>query len=126
MKVITIKQPWATLIAKGYKKYEFRSWNTKYRGEILIHAGASVDKKAMDRFKHLNLEYDFSVIVAKVIITDVIKLDDISNKRISDEDEIIYGKSSRDGYAWVLTEVQPIESKTMVKGKLSIWNLDKY
>ena len=31
MKVITIKQPWATLIAKGYKQYEFRTWKTKYR-----------------------------------------------------------------------------------------------
>ncbi len=30
MKVITIKQPWATLIAKGYKEYEFRTWKTKY------------------------------------------------------------------------------------------------
>lgn len=39
MKVITIKQPWATLIAKGYKEYEFRTWKTKYRGDILIHAG---------------------------------------------------------------------------------------
>lgn len=39
MKVITIKQPWATLIAKGYKEYEFRTWKTNYRGDILIHAG---------------------------------------------------------------------------------------
>lgn len=39
MKAITIKQPWATLIAKGYKEYEFRTWKTKYRGDILIHAG---------------------------------------------------------------------------------------
>lgn len=28
MKVITLKQPWATLIIAGYKKYEFRSWKT--------------------------------------------------------------------------------------------------
>lgn len=32
MKVLTIKQPWATLIALGYKKYEFRSWKTNYVG----------------------------------------------------------------------------------------------
>ena len=42
MKVITIKQPWATLIAEGYKEYEFRTWNTKYRGELLIHAGKGI------------------------------------------------------------------------------------
>lgn len=34
MKAITIKQPWATLIAKGYKEYEFRTWKTKYRGLV--------------------------------------------------------------------------------------------
>ena len=28
MKVITIKQPWATLIVEGYKRFEFRSWKT--------------------------------------------------------------------------------------------------
>lgn len=32
MKVITIKKTWATLILEGYKKYEFRTWKTKYRG----------------------------------------------------------------------------------------------
>lgn len=47
MKAITIRQPWASLIALGEKKIETRSWQTKYRGPILIHAGKSVDKKAM-------------------------------------------------------------------------------
>lgn len=57
MKIITIKEPFATLIAEGYKEYEFRTWKTKYRGEGLIHAGKGIDKKAMERFKHLNLNY---------------------------------------------------------------------
>lgn len=76
MKVITIKQPWATLIAEGYKEYEFRTWKTKYRGDILIHAGKGVDKKAMDRFKHLNLEYPSGCIIAKANITDCIYVDE--------------------------------------------------
>ena len=38
MKALTIKEPWATLIIEGYKEYEFRSWQTKYRGKIYIHA----------------------------------------------------------------------------------------
>ena len=65
MKVITIKQPFATLIAEGLKQYEFRSWNTKYRGEILIHAGLGVDKKAMEKFKDYNLDYPKGCIIAK-------------------------------------------------------------
>lgn len=39
MKVLTIRQPWASLIMNGYKRFEFRSWKTKYREDILIHAG---------------------------------------------------------------------------------------
>ena len=49
MKVLTIKQPWATLIMQGDKRFEFRSWQTKYRGDLLIHAGKGIDKEAMKR-----------------------------------------------------------------------------
>lgn len=38
MKALTIWQPWASLIACGVKQYETRSWPTKYRGPIAIHA----------------------------------------------------------------------------------------
>lgn len=57
MKVITIKQPYASLIAEGLKRYEFRTWRTRYRGEILIHAGKGVDKEAMKKFECYHLEY---------------------------------------------------------------------
>ncbi len=41
MKALTVKEPWASLIVQGFKKYEFRSWKTNYRGKVLIHAGLS-------------------------------------------------------------------------------------
>ena len=62
MKVITIKQPFASLIVLGIKKYEFRTWKTKYRGDILIHAGKGVNKKAMEKFAYLNLSVDFKLL----------------------------------------------------------------
>lgn len=40
MKALTIRQPWASLIATGVKTIETRSWSTKHRGTIAIHAGA--------------------------------------------------------------------------------------
>jgi len=39
MRVLTIRQPWASLIALGVKTIETRSWDTKYRGPVAIHAG---------------------------------------------------------------------------------------
>ncbi len=44
MKAITIRQPWAHLIATGDKLYETRSWKTEYRGPIAIHAAKMVDQ----------------------------------------------------------------------------------
>lgn len=38
MKAITLHQPYATLILLGYKQYETRSWPTKHRGPLAIHA----------------------------------------------------------------------------------------
>ena len=42
MKVLTVKEPWASLIAYGYKEYEFRSWKTNYRGKILMQKGFNI------------------------------------------------------------------------------------
>ena len=36
MKAITVHNPFATLIARGEKTLEIRSWKTPYRGDILI------------------------------------------------------------------------------------------
>lgn len=38
MKTLSIRQPWASLIAHGIKDIENRTWPTKYRGRIYIHA----------------------------------------------------------------------------------------
>lgn len=54
MKALSIKQPWAWLIVNGYKDIENRSWKTKVRGPILIHASKSVD---MTGFAYVALKY---------------------------------------------------------------------
>jgi hypothetical protein len=39
VKFLTIRQPWASLIAVGAKTIETRPFSTKYRGPLAIHAG---------------------------------------------------------------------------------------
>lgn len=48
MKVLTIRQPWATLIMLGIKQLETRSWRTHYRGELVIHASATGSRTSTD------------------------------------------------------------------------------
>lgn len=38
MKVLSVWQPWASLLAAGVKRYETRSWSTMHRGILVIHA----------------------------------------------------------------------------------------
>nr|DAY51533.1 MAG TPA: ASCH domain protein [Caudoviricetes sp.] len=47
MKVITIWQPWASLIACGAKEFETRGWATSYRGPIAIHSATLSPFKAI-------------------------------------------------------------------------------
>lgn len=48
MKAITIWQPWASLLVKGQKLYETRSWATSYQGPIAIHAAKRSVRRAID------------------------------------------------------------------------------
>lgn len=126
MKVITLKQPWATLVAEGYKKYEFRSWKCSYRGKILIHAGKGVDKEGMSRAKKLGLtDFPTSKILAEVTLTDCILIDNDFNKKINKLDSNVYGNKDRDGYAWNLENVKKINSNKIISGKLGLWNYEE-
>lgn len=48
MKALSIKQPWAWLICKGYKDIENRRWYTSFRGRIYVHAGKQRDEDGWD------------------------------------------------------------------------------
>jgi hypothetical protein len=37
-RVLSVRQPWAHLIVAGIKTIENRTWTTRYRGPLLIHA----------------------------------------------------------------------------------------
>ena len=127
MKVITIKEPYATLIAEGYKEYEFRTWRTKYRGEILIHSGKTPNKENKERFKDRNLNYKEGYIIAKATITDCVLVDDKLIEELQKKDKEVYKnlsiKRDKPLYGFKLENVKrikPIEAK----GKLSLWDYE--
>lgn len=45
---ISIRQPWAWLVVNGYKDIENRSWQTNYKGLLIIHAGKKRDRDEED------------------------------------------------------------------------------
>ena len=128
MKTLTIKQPFASLIAEGYKVYEFRTWKTKYRGEILIHAGTGIDKKAMKRFEYLNLDYPSGKIIAKANLVDCVEIDEVMKEKLKEMDPIVYHgainkKSEKNEYGFKLENIEKI-TPIEVNGALSFWEYD--
>ncbi len=124
IRVITLKQPWASLVAAGLKKYEFRNMNYSYRGKILIHAGKGIDKDAMERVRKYNLEYPQSKIIAEVEITDCVKVDNDFNKMINNLNSPVYGNKKRTGYAWKLDNIKKLNIDKTINGKQGIWYID--
>ncbi|WP_373325645.1 ASCH domain-containing protein [Sporomusa paucivorans] len=97
MKAITIHQPWASLIACGAKQIETRSWATKYRGPIAIHAGLKDPKKlpllgmeafesaAKEALEKAGLEWCFlptGSIIATADLVDCVRVDGCVNGEI--------------------------------------------
>lgn len=55
---LSIRQPWAWLIAMGFKDIENRDWPTRYRGPVLIHAGKTWGRA--EKEAHAELEEGFN------------------------------------------------------------------
>lgn len=126
MKVLTIRQPWATLIMQKNKRFEFRSWKTNYRGEVLIHAGKTLDKEAADRLKkYLPDELPLGKILGKVTITDCIPMSEEFAKMLSKENSDIYTSHSfSNNYGFKIENVEVFDVPIEAKGQLGFWNIN--
>ena len=120
MKAITIKEPWASLIVQGFKKYEFRSWKTNYRGKVLIHAGLS--KENIDDFNEYNLDISSGEIIGESYISDCILVDEKFDKKLKNIDPNVYANNHVGLYAFKLDKIKKYNKKIKIKGKLGLWN----
>lgn len=129
MKVLSIKEPFATLISNGKKCIETRSWKTSYRGELYIHA--SKQKMAQETKKRKELmnilkddELNYEYIICKCNLTDCIYMDKdyVEKMKHNNYQEYICGEYKEGRYAWKLENITPLDEKIKARGNLSIWN----
>ena len=78
MKVLTIREPFATLIKDKVKIYETRSWKTNYRGEIYIHAAKARSKASNVSIAstYLKSQENPEHIICKCLLKDCIYMDE--------------------------------------------------
>jgi activating signal cointegrator 1 len=133
-KILSLWQPWATLIAIDLKKHETRSWGTSYRGPIAIHAAKRKMGEAERRVWRWAMQYGFpdagdrlpqnipafediplGGIVAIANLTDCLKMSrGFRNKQNIVAEDVTYlerwlGDWTSGRFAWKLEEVKPIE-----------------
>lgn len=133
MKAITVKQPWAYLICSGLKDIENRTWPTKFRGRVLIHASGShgrrfkinlTDEQMKAAYESIseqaiNKKFGFGAIIGSVEIVDcVINHPSIwaekGTKTVPFKKQVIYN--------WVLANPVLFPEPIQVKGKQSFWD----
>ncbi len=138
MKVLSLLQPWATLVVIGAKQVETRSWSTAYRGPLLIHASKGKAgeifaheppfKKYIPDFKQL----PFGYIIGKAILTDVIRIGtgfllNTSNEMLDKltMEEKAFGDYTPGRFAWLFEK--PVAFKTPIgaRGSLTLWEFDE-
>ena len=129
MKVVSLFEPWASLIKEGVKKIETRSWATKYRGEFYIHASLKTLNKSDYRKYEAQLtllqnkEFKYGYIIAKCKLVDCKYMDkELIAEVKKDYNEYICGGYSVGRYAWILDEIEMLETPIKAKGQLGIWN----
>jgi len=107
MKALSVKQPWASLIARGHKTIEVRTWSTSYRGPLLICASRRPDIDGLPT----------GVAVCTINLVDV--------RPITPEDATAACVKVTPGqqFAWVLESVSPLDFDLPITGRLGLFAL---
>ena len=131
MKVLTIREPFATLIKNQVKYIETRSWKTNYRGELYIQAGiAKITKEVKERKELSKLynedELNYGYIICKCNLVDCVYMTEefIKQEKEKNPKNFIAGRYKIGRYAWILNDVEVV-NPIKVKGQLGIWNYNK-
>lgn len=131
MKVLSLTEPYASLIKDGVKCIETRSWKTSYRGELYIHASSTkISKNCMENkelFSLVKNNLNFGNIICKCDLVDCVYMSSefIKTIRENKKYEYICGVYEEGRYAWILENVEILDKPIKVKGHLGIWNYEK-
>ena len=121
MKCLSICQPFAELIVQGKKTIELRKWNTKFRGEFLVHAAKNVLTEDCKRLKISPEEIVTGAIIGKVNLVDVKKYE--SDKELNRDKKKHHSVSdnTKNKYGFILENPKKLRVPIEYKGKLNFF-----
>jgi hypothetical protein len=134
MKALSIRQPWATLLCLGVKRYETRTWKTDYRGPLAIHAATVFDAAA----RQLCLEPPLASWLQKAgyrtphslprgqIIGTAILVEYMATEKLRSLSvkQRLLGGFTPGRWAWHFTGARCFDTPMPAKGQLSLFTID--
>ena len=130
---LTLTQPWATLVALGAKRYETRSWRTRYQGTLTIHAAKGfpawaraecAEEPFATALGGLNSrDLPIGAIVAVAELVRCVPTD--PPPPMIGKQEISFGDWSPGRWAWELKDVRALATPIPCRGALSLWPVRK-
>lgn len=129
MKAITLWQPYASAITLGLKSYETRSWTTKLRGTILIHASKRTSVAEREFNKNSASFFDqplladppLGAIIGKADIVDVFAVEDV--RYDLSQTELYFGDYDDGRYAWKLENIHRLTNPIPYKGSQGLFTI---
>lgn len=121
MKVLSLWQPWASLMADGIKPWETRHWpapESLIGQEYAIHAAMKVDKKACAEFGYNWMDIPRGRIVSVHILKECRRFTEGNVLKIRDS----YGDYSPGRYGWMSPLVCKLIVPIPAKGHQGLWN----
>ena len=128
MKALTICQPYSELICRGEKRVENRTWDTRYRGPLLIHAGKSrawFDSDE-DLIRDLGSMPPFGAIVASCNLVACIHIDVIDHPIAKERYPWLATHAHTNGpWCWILEDVVRIDP-IPYRGAQGLFNIPEF
>ena len=120
MKCLSVCQPFAELIIQGKKTIELRKWNTKFRGEFLVHAAKNILIEDCKRMK-ISSSITTGAIIGKVKLTDVKKYE--SDKELNSDKKKHHSLSdiTKNKYGFILESPKKLRVPIPYSGKLNFF-----
>lgn len=128
IKVISLHQPWASLMALGAKRFETRSWGTKFRGQVVIHATKQLyvdfrDAAFMKAMHEAGIDdvnkLPLGCALAVAELVNCWKAETVY-PHISDS-ERLFGNYADGRIAWEFNNVRRFEKPVPVRGQQYLW-----
>lgn len=123
MKCLSVSQPYADLIVQGKKTIELRTWNTKFRGEFLVHAPFKIKKDACKRLGIDETKLRTGVIIGKAEIYDVKVYNSVSELKADYKKHFATEEFLRHKYGFLLKKPKELRMPIPYKGSLGFFNV---